>query len=149
MLSIRKPWSGFHVIPSRDTAASFKTIVGRRVRRPLTKAKGSRSIKREPAVNYPLEPIRAPKEVAMQTRPNKVLYVEDNSGDARLFEEVFKKYGDHDFQMIHEESLSSALKRLSEDDADVVLLDLILPESSGMATLFRILLSNPHIPVVV
>src|SRR5258708_6172506 len=84
-----------------------------------------------------------------QTSPKKVLYVEDNLADAWLFREVFRRYGRNEFQVNHEVSMRGALKKLSEEITDLVLLDLTLPESLGLSTLFRILLSCPHIPVVV
>lgn len=79
----------------------------------------------------------------------KVLLVEDNPADAYLVGHVFREFGDGEFQMTHEPYLRGALNRLSEGRFDLVLLDLLLPESSGLSSLFQVMLNHPNVPVVV
>jgi len=93
------------------------------------------------------------------TEPFTVLLVEDNPGDARLVEERFADARDGeqglrvtaedrvDVALVHAETLADGLTEL--DDADVVLLDLNLPDSTGIETLERVLDANERVPVVV
>ena len=78
----------------------------------------------------------------------KVLLVEDNPGDARLLEE-FLKLSDQTFSVFREADLSSALCRLDEQHPDVILLDLNLPDSSGVDTVLQVCQQAPGVPVVV
>jgi CheY-like chemotaxis protein len=51
--------------------------------------------------------------------------------------------------LTHAENLHQALDRLSDENFDLVLLDLNLPDSQGMASFQRIFEQAPHTPVVV
>ncbi|WP_276271719.1 hybrid sensor histidine kinase/response regulator [Haloarcula litorea] len=70
-----------------------------------------------------------------------VLLVEDNPGDAKLVEHYLDlptvSEFVEDLALDHEESLPTANDRLESRDYDVVLLDLGLPESTGLDTLDR------------
>jgi response regulator RpfG family c-di-GMP phosphodiesterase len=76
------------------------------------------------------------------------MLVEDNPGDARLVVEALRDAPELAIALEHVESLASALERASRGDIDVVLLDLGLPDSEGLATLERFRAHFPHIPVV-
>lgn len=91
-----------------------------------------------------------------------VLLIEDNPGDARLIEELLndgpqrsgRRTGDgadvggvSSFR--HADSLTAGLETLEEHDIDVVLLDLGLPESTGLETLETVLERVDHLPIVV
>jgi len=75
--------------------------------------------------------------------------VESNPLEAWRFQGVFKKYAGDEFQVIRESSLVGALRRLSLEGVDLVLLDADLPEGRGLANLVRVLLSHPKTPIVV
>jgi DNA-binding response OmpR family regulator len=80
----------------------------------------------------------------------KVLLVEDNKGDARLIEEMMLEAEETaHFELVMVESLGEALRHLSENSFDSVLLDLGLPDSQGLDTLSRVLTKVPNVPVVV
>jgi len=97
----------------------------------------------------------------MTERTLDILLVEDNPGDARLIEEMLRDTetlverveldGESaDDVEIHEEgTLEAGLDRLAETDIDVVLLDLGLPDSSGMETLGTMTESVGTAPVIV
>jgi DNA-binding NarL/FixJ family response regulator len=65
-------------------------------------------------------------------RPVKLLLVEDNDGDARLFREMLDT---NEFQLEHRKTLSDALEAMGSIQPDIVLLDLGLPDSAGLETL--------------
>src|SRR5260370_11292055 len=79
----------------------------------------------------------------------RVLLVEDNPGDARLFVELVRDTGAGHLKLEHVDRLSTALERLSSDRFDVVLLDLSLPDAQGLTTLTRTHAHAPNVPIVV
>lgn len=83
----------------------------------------------------------------MSGAPIKVLLVEDNPTDARLATELLG--GDAGFELTHVERLSEAASRLAEGRFDAVLLDLMLPDSSGLATVNSVQDRAPDVPIVV
>lgn len=89
----------------------------------------------------------------MEDKLIKVLLVEDNPGDARLIEQRLRWEsipGIADASSItHVETLKDGFGRLEEEAYDVVLLDLGLPESTGIETLERLLAHILSIPIVV
>jgi signal transduction histidine kinase len=87
------------------------------------------------------------------TIPRHVLLVEDNPSDARLIEEYLKEQSwpelDAETPTIdHVERLAAATESLT-DEVDAVLLDLGLPDSSGLDTLDSMLDATGTVPVVV
>ncbi|NLW85252.1 MAG: response regulator [Planctomycetes bacterium] len=79
----------------------------------------------------------------------KVLLIEDNLGDARLLRESLKEQGQSDLEVIHVERLADGLSLLNNQPFDVVLLDLSLPDSSGLGTVKRVIEWAPDAPIVV
>ena len=79
----------------------------------------------------------------------KILFVEDNPGDVRLLQEVLKGIKSMQFEWVSVNYLAEAIKAITADRFDVILLDLSLPDSMGLATLEKI---KPHartVPVVI
>ncbi len=76
-----------------------------------------------------------------------VLLVEDNPGDARLVRELIRDAPD--LSIHHVGDLAEGLAHLAAGNVDVVLLDLGLPDSTGMDTLRAVLGSALGVPVVV
>ena len=79
----------------------------------------------------------------------RVLLVEDNPGDARLFLELVRENGAGQMRLEHVDRLSMALERLDRDQFDVMLLDLSLPDERGIETLVRARARAPKVPIVV
>jgi diguanylate cyclase (GGDEF)-like protein len=77
----------------------------------------------------------AAQEVAV-----RILLVEDNPGDARLVHEMLEEGGE-EYTLLHVTTLNEALDHLTAhpDETDVVLLDLSLPDETGLETLRRTL----------
>ena len=68
------------------------------------------------------------------TRPIEVLLLEDNAGDARLVRAALADHAPGEFAVTGVERLADALARIESQDFDVVLSDLGLPDSTGLAT---------------
>jgi signal transduction histidine kinase len=79
-----------------------------------------------------------------------VLFLEDNPGDVRLIEEALRGVvGRARFTLEHVDRLSKALARLAEGGIDVLLTDLLVPDSRGLETLTKELAQKPAVPIVV
>jgi signal transduction histidine kinase len=81
--------------------------------------------------------------------PIKVLLIEDNPGDARLILELLREVPTANFALEQVDRLEPALARLSEAPADVVLLDLALPDSRGHGTFAAVYGLAPDVPIIV
>ncbi|KAF3891199.1 response regulator [Tolypothrix bouteillei VB521301] len=79
----------------------------------------------------------------------KVLLVEDNPGDVRLLQEFLLEVPSVEFVLKQVQQLDEALKSLEEESFDVILLDLLLPDSQGLETFVKIHCQTPAIPVIV
>jgi len=80
----------------------------------------------------------------------KVLLVEDDVIDKLIVEKILAKCSRSiEFAADSAGSLSEAIESLNTTEYDVVLLDLILPDSYGLETVQRIKETNSHIPIVV
>lgn len=88
---------------------------------------------------------------AMSKKPTRILLVEDNPGDANLLREMLRQFHSHDldFELAEAPRLVAAINRLQESCFDVVLLDLSLPDSQGIATVARVRETRPTLPIVV
>jgi len=78
-----------------------------------------------------------------------VLLVEDNPGDAVLIEHRLNSIRDTRFDLQTAPRLARGMELLAEGEAHVVLLDLNLPDSSGLDTLETLHANWPDVPVVV
>src|SRR5260221_7683485 len=85
----------------------------------------------------------------MNPVPIRLLLVEDNPGDALLLQEALREKEAFPCLLERVENLRDGLDRLSKEEWNLVLLDLFLPDSSGLSTLSSILEVAPHIPVIV
>ena len=79
----------------------------------------------------------------------RVLLVEDNLGDARLIELALAAARWTQFELERVDTLAAALARASQGGIDVMLLDLTLPDSSGIQTLREAYAQAREIPIVV
>ena len=79
----------------------------------------------------------------------RVLLIEDNPGDARLIREILARARGTQFELERVERLSEGLERLTAGGFQAILLDLTLPDSTGLDTFFRVRAQAPHIPITV
>jgi diguanylate cyclase (GGDEF)-like protein len=85
----------------------------------------------------------------MNTQPLKILVIEDHPGDLRLIWEQLQEAGMFPFVMVHESELAASRCRLQREMPDLVLLDLNLPDSTGLDTLKRLEDLIADLPVIV
>jgi sigma-B regulation protein RsbU (phosphoserine phosphatase) len=89
-----------------------------------------------------------PQENPTPDAPVHVLLVEDNPGDARLFQEMLADAGPA-FSMEHVRKVSDAAERLCRGGVDIVMSDLSLPDSQGMDTFSALHNAAPNVPLIV
>ena len=84
----------------------------------------------------------------MFSRPYRLLLVEDNPGDARLVELLLEDLPALPIVLTRVDSLHRAMVHLTLNSAEVVLLDLGLPDSQGPATFHNLHAQFPKVPIV-
>ena len=81
--------------------------------------------------------------------PIRILVVEDNPVDAIWVKRQLARINTMSFEVTHVERLADAAERLSRERFDIILLDLLLPDSQGLETFLEIRNYAGGIPVVV
>lgn len=79
----------------------------------------------------------------------KILLIEDNPGDARLFLEMLQDAPQMDFKVECADRLQTALHLLGVEPFDVVVTDLNLPDSAGLETFMEVAQAAPNTAIVV
>ena len=79
---------------------------------------------------------------------SRVLIVTNDSSDATALQNALHKAQDGPYDVVWLKGLSEALERLFLDDIDVILIDLLLPDSQGIATFDKVFSATPHIPIL-
>ena len=79
----------------------------------------------------------------------KILYVEDDMDHAVLIRELLEEIKNVHYKLTHVQRLDEALLEIDNEDYDIVLLDLSLPDEQGVNTVARVCEQAPDIPVVV
>ena len=85
----------------------------------------------------------------MSVSPIRILLIEDNPGDARLIGCMLEQAQEPVYKLTWVDNLSDGIRHLQTRPTDVLLLDLGLPESSGLATLQTVLERVPTVPTMV
>ena len=84
-----------------------------------------------------------------EAHPLMVLLIEDAAADTQLLREALAGQPGLPIELLYADRLSTGLQRLNEGGVDVVLLDLVLPDSQGLETLIKVRHHAPRVPVVV
>jgi diguanylate cyclase (GGDEF)-like protein len=79
----------------------------------------------------------------------KLLLVEDNQADVDFLAASLRRQRASDVEMVNVQSLVSATERLGNEKFDIVLLDLHLPDASGLECIDAIQAIDNEIPIVV
>ena len=85
----------------------------------------------------------------ISNHPINVLLIEDNSQYAEMVQAILKINMNERFEVIREENLASGLARMRRDRLDLILLDMNLPDSVGIATLKQTVNQAPDLPIVI
>jgi DNA-binding response OmpR family regulator len=85
----------------------------------------------------------------MKNENIRVLVVEDNPADAELILEMVQEYAPGAIELQVANRLSAAIDMLGATLFEAVLLDLGLPDSTGLNTLGKLLARFPALPIVV
>lgn len=78
-----------------------------------------------------------------------ILIIEDDESEAILLSELLSEYQLNDYNISHVVSLEEALEFIPNNDLEVVLVDLNLPDSFGIHTFVNLFEQFPHIPFIV
>jgi len=78
-----------------------------------------------------------------------ILLIEDNPGDARLLQEYLAEPSFADFELVFATSLKEGLQRFAAGGIHLVLLDLTLPDCTGLETFKRVAAAAPETPIIV
>jgi len=85
----------------------------------------------------------------MRDKPISVLLIEDNPADARLIRELLRDVSEHPVQFDVASTLTDGIEHMAASDIDVVLVDLSLPDSSGIDTCRSLQDKSAGVPIVV
>jgi PAS domain S-box-containing protein len=85
----------------------------------------------------------------MNGKPIRVLLVEDDAGDARLFQAMLAREAPDEFHLTRVGRLAEALGRLQSHVYEIILSDLGLPDSQGLPTFLSLKAQAPTLPIVV
>jgi len=79
----------------------------------------------------------------------RVLLVEDDPGDTCLLQQLLSEAKRVKFDCVHAESLDAAVRKLGSEAFDLVLLDLGLPDTTGLTGLSKIREFTEKVPIVI
>ena len=88
------------------------------------------------------------QKIKMLQQPLHILVIEDNPGDYILVQEYLEE-GFPDAHILHAASIQSATPILMENQVDVVLLDLTLPDGNAIETFHAIHTISPLVPIII
>jgi CheY-like chemotaxis protein len=79
----------------------------------------------------------------------RLLLVDDDPVDRRLFEELLREADLKPCELVQAERVAVACRRLTESPFDLVLTDLALPDGFGRDTVEQLRAAAPAVPIVV
>ncbi len=87
--------------------------------------------------------------MTVQTEPIRVLMIEDDPQDARLIKILLSKIKVQAYVVEHVDRVGKGIEKLTSEHFDVLLLDLNLPDSSGLETVKTIMSHANKAPIIV
>ncbi len=85
----------------------------------------------------------------MPVQPIRILLVEDDLICAQVVQHELESSGRNKFQVQHVSTLAEAIECLSSDSFDTLILDMMLPDTSGIDTLRHVRAASPNVPIVI
>lgn len=80
---------------------------------------------------------------------NRVLILTDCPADASPLRSALVNAADGAFEVVWERCLSAGLERVAKCSIDAIIVDLSLPDSTGIATFDQLLAAAPHTPIMI
>lgn len=93
-------------------------------------------------------PLESPAEPGVNDKRTTVLLVDDNDADSRLIQKAMAGRG-NTFHVKRVTQLCNALELVGREDFEVILLDLTLPDSQGLATFDQLFKAQPNAIIVI
>ncbi|MHA1681206.1 MAG: ATP-binding response regulator, partial [Promethearchaeota archaeon] len=84
-----------------------------------------------------------------QPKELHLLLIEDTRKDALIIQKHLTKVEEFDFRVDWRETLTSGIRFLRNNDVDIILLDLKLPDSTGLQTVKKVIEVKQNIPIIV
>ena len=81
--------------------------------------------------------------------PLRILLIEDDEGDRDLALEYLKEDSSNLYRVTWADSLEAGLEKLESERFDAIILDLVLPDSRGVATVSKLCSKSGNTPVIV
>ena len=82
-------------------------------------------------------------------KPIRILHIEDNPGEVVLMRALLTEAGIDQFELVSADRLSQGLEQLAIGGVDLVMLDLGLPDSSGLKTFAEVHTHALQVPIIV
>ena len=79
----------------------------------------------------------------------RILLIEDNPADARLFSKIMTETDGPRHFITHTQTITECLTVLKHEVFDAAFIDLNLPDSSGLETLHTVLGCKPEMPIII
>lgn len=89
------------------------------------------------------------RKAGMLSKTIDILLVEDNPGDVGLLRHSLEQVRRLKYRLVHVADLKGMAVRLGKQVFDVMLLDLSLPDSTGLETIAEARAAAPNIPIIV
>src|SRR5687767_8367963 len=90
-----------------------------------------------------------PCSASAMEQPIKVLLIEDSPTDARLLRIFLGENATHQFEITHVERLAAGIERIAKEHFDVIVSDLVLPDSQGIQTFEQLEARIEDVPIIV
>ena len=88
-------------------------------------------------------------QIWRMTKKSNILLIEDNETDAILVQSDLQQAMGDQISVVHTDRLNSALRLIQQQSFDLILSDLTLPDSDGIATINKLRESAASIPIAV
>lgn len=79
----------------------------------------------------------------------RILLVEDSVTQARFIQQTLRNMETSAFEVVCAGDLATAIETLSRGNIDLILLDLVLPDSEGIETFTAVKVAQPGLPIIV
>jgi DNA-binding response OmpR family regulator len=90
-----------------------------------------------------------PGDQLMDKKTIKILLIEDNPGDTVIIREMLKDIIGINFKLLYVTGLEDGFKILSEEQINIILLDLNLHDCFGIDTFYKMNKKAPNIPIII